>query len=348
LGEGNLGDDAVMLGFAHAAEKAGFEMTVMSGNPEETSRYYGFYTCPRMDFKQIEATLAKVDALVFPGGSIFQDTTSIRSVGYYAKLVTMAKKANKKVFLVGQGVGPLKTFLGRRMAAGAFNDADGIAVRDPGSLEALKELGVKKAARATADCAFLMPPPSDTNDDNDFSVGGMKAVGIAPRLLDRKTDVVGLFAEFCRLLYQSGSMPVLIAMDRKEDGDLALEISKKQGGRIPDLRKVMTPMQLQQRLRRMDSVIAMRLHGGILAAGVGVPPLMVAYDPKVSAFAKQLGLGGAVSMEGITAPRLLDAYLSFQKDRERNGRLLEKRLEDLRKQAEGNIELVVQGMGGRT
>jgi len=53
-------------------------------------------------------------------------------------------------------------------------------------------------------------------------------------------------------------------------------------------------------------------------------------------------------MDGITAPRLLDAYLSFQKDRDRNGRLLEKRLEDLRKQAEGNIELVVHGMGGRS
>jgi len=337
-----------MLGFAHAAERAGFEMTVMSGNQEETSRYYGFYTCPRKDFKQIEIALVKCDALVFVGGSIFQDVTSVRSVAYYSKLVSMAKKAGKKVFMVGQGVGPLKTFLGRRMAAGAFNDADGIAVRDPQSMEALKELGVKKAARATADCAFLMPPPSDNGDDNDFSVGGMKAVGIAPKLMDKKTDIIGLFAEFCRLLYQSGSMPVLIAMDRKEDGDLAMEISKKQGGRIPDLRKVMTPMQLQQRLRRMDSVISMRLHGGILAAGVGIPPLMIAYDPKVTAFAKQLGLSGAINMDGITAPRLLDAYLSFQKDRERNGRLLEKRLEDLRKQAEGNIELVVHGMGGRS
>jgi polysaccharide pyruvyl transferase CsaB len=337
-----------MLGFADGVARAGFDITVLSGSPEETNRNYGFTAYQRRDFKEIEKAIAKCDALVFPGGSIFQDVTSVKSPIYYERVVSMAKKAGKKVFLVGQGVGPLKTFFGRRAAAAAFNAADGIAVRDAASLEALKELGVKKNARATADSAFLMPSPPDTGENDDFSVGGMKVVGVAPRPLDKKTDIIGLFGEFCRLLYQSGSMPVLVTMDRQEDGDLAQEISKRQGGKIPDLRRVATPMQMQQRIRRMDSMVAMRLHAGILSAMAGVPPLMVSYDPKVAAFSKQLGIGSALSMDtGITAPRLLDAFLAFQKDRERNVKLLEKRREELRKQAEGNVELVVLGMGGR-
>jgi polysaccharide pyruvyl transferase CsaB len=348
LGAGNLGDDAVMLGFSHVAQKVGLDISVLSGNPEQTSRYYGYPVYQRMDFKQIELALSKCDALVFPGGSIFQDVTSIRSVAYYSRLVSMAKKAKKKVFLVGQGVGPLKSFLGRRMALGAFNDADGIAVRDPASMEALKELGVKKLPRATADSAFLMPMPPDSGENDDFAVGKMKVIGVAPRPMDKKTDVVGLFGDFCRLLFQSGSMPVLVTMDQNEDVELAMEISKRQGGKIPDLRLVTTPMQLHQRLRRLDSIVAMRLHAGILAATAGVPPLMVSYDPKVTAFAKQLGLAGALSMEtGITAPRMLDAFLQFQKDRDRNVKLLEKRVQDLRNQAEGNVEMVVTGMGQR-
>lgn len=348
LGCGNLGDDAVMLGFAHGAAMAGFSITVLSGHPEETNRYYGYSVVPRMEMKAVEAAIAQHDALVFPGGSVFQDVTSVRSVAYYQKLITMAKKANKKVFLVGQGVGPLKTFLGRRMAANAFSMADGIAVRDPASMDALKELGVKKSVRATADSAFLMPAPVETGSEDDFSVAGMKAVGIAPRMLDKKTDIVGIFGSFCQLLYQSGSMPVIVPMDRTEDGDLAMEISKRQGGKIPDLRRIATPMQLQQRLGRMDTVVAMRLHAGIIAAAAGVPPLMIAYDPKVTAFAKQLGISGAISMDsGLNPQRMMDAFLQFQKDRERNVRLLAKKVEDLRKQAEGNVELVVTGMGGR-
>ncbi|MGV3618053.1 MAG: polysaccharide pyruvyl transferase CsaB [Fimbriimonas sp.] len=347
LGSGNLGDDAVMLGFAHIAGLNGFDISILSGSPEETSRHYGMTAYARRDFKQIEAAIGQCDALVFPGGSIFQDVTSVRSVAYYQKVVSMAKKANKKVFLVGQGVGPLKSFLGKRMATSAFNDADGIAVRDPMSLEALRALGVKRPARVTADSAFLMPKRILDEDSASFSVGNMRTVGIAPRPLDKKHDVAGLFGDFCRLLFKSGTMPVLIEMDRNEDGELIAEISKRQGGKIPDLKKVPTPMQIQSRMARMDYVVAMRLHAGILAANVDIPPLMVSYDPKVTAFSKMLGLGPALSMDaGITAPRLLEAFLQFQKDRERNVKLLEKKREEMRKLAEGNFEVVRDGMRG--
>jgi polysaccharide pyruvyl transferase WcaK-like protein len=257
----------------------------------------------------------------------------------------MAKKAGKKVFLVGQGVGPLTSFLGKRMATSAFNDADGIAVRDPASLEALRNLGIKRPARVTADSAFLMPRRMNDEEGGGFSVGNMRTVGIAPRPLDKKTDVAGLFGDFCRLLYQSGTMPVLIEMDRNEDGELITEISKRQGGKIPDMKKVPTPMQLQARMARMDYVVAMRLHAGILAANADIPPLMVSYDPKVAAFSKLLGLGNALSMDaGITAPRLLEAFLQFQKDRDRNVKLLARKREELTKLAEGNFELVRDGL----
>lgn len=337
-----------MLGFADAAGRAGFEISVLSGSPEETHRYYGFTSYPRRDFKEVERALAKCDALVFPGGSIFQDVTSVKSVAFYQKVVHLAKKANKKVFLVGQGVGPLESFFGKRMAADAFNLADGIAVRDSASIESLKAIGVKKTARATADSAFLLPTNATIDDSQDFGVGNMKVIGIAPRPLDKKKgDVVGFFTDFCRLLYQSGSMPVLIPMDRGEDGALLQEIAKRQGSKIADLAKVTTPMEMQKRIARMDMVIAMRLHAGILAANAGVPPLMVSYDPKVTAFSKQLGLGSSLNFENLTPPRLLDAFLQFQKDRERNEKVLERKREELRKLAEGNLELVVQGLGKR-
>ncbi|MEZ0326470.1 MAG: polysaccharide pyruvyl transferase CsaB [Fimbriimonas sp.] len=338
LGSGNLGDDAMMLGFTHGLQDQ--DVTVMTGNPEETNRLYGFDVVARKDSKAVDAAIKQCDALVFPGGSIFQDVTSVFSVKYYADLVSDAKKAGKKVFLLGQGVGPLNSFFGKRMAASAFGAADAISVRDPQSMQALKDIGVQKNVRLTADSAFLLPQPHQGDDEQSFSVGNMKSIGIAPRPLDKKTDVSGLFAELCKLMYQSGTMPVLIEMDSQEDGPLIEEIHKKGGGRIPQIRKLGTPMNYQMRVRRMEALIAMRLHAGVLGATVGIPALMVSYDPKVTAFAKMMEMSPALPMEGLTATRLFDAFTSFMKDRERNGKILERKRAEMIKLAQGNLEIV--------
>ena len=328
----------MMLGFAHGLPD--YEINVLAGSPEEIHRNYGFNATPRKDNKAVEAAIKQCDALVFPGGSIFQDVTSVFSVKYYNDLVSDAKKAGKKVLILGQGVGPLTNMFGKRMAASAFNAADAISVRDPQSLQTLKDLGVKKHARVTADCAFLLPQPPQNEDEEAYNVGGMKSIGLAPRPLDKKTDVSGLFGELCRLMYQSGTMPVLVEMDREEDGPLIEEIHKKQGGRIPQIRKLQTPMQFQQRIRRVEAVVAMRLHAGILAATVGVPSLMVSYDPKVAAFAKLIGIASPLPLEGLTATRLFDAFTAFMKDKDRNAKILERKSEEMRKLAEVNIEIV--------
>jgi polysaccharide pyruvyl transferase CsaB len=341
LGCGNLGDDAMMLGLLRGIP-GDSEITVLSGNPEDTFRVYGMRSVPRKDFKAIDKAINECDALVFPGGSIFQDVTSVASVGYYNRLVTKAKKAGKKVILLGQGVGPLNRFLGKRMAASAFMAADAIAVRDPSSAAMLKTLGVNRPVRVTADPAFMLPEPPSQADQQGFQVAGMRTVGLAPRPFGKGKDIVVLFSELSRLLFNAKVMPVLIEMDKNEDGPLILEISKHQGGKVPDLRKLATPAQLQTRLSRMDSVIAMRLHAGILATTVGVPSMMVSYDPKINALSKLLDIGPVTAVEGLTPQRLFEGFMTFLKERDRNIKTLERRKEELAKLAYGNVELLVE------
>ncbi|MFI5386564.1 MAG: polysaccharide pyruvyl transferase CsaB [Fimbriimonadales bacterium] len=342
FGSGNIGDDAILLGFVQGLGDTQHELTVLSGAPEETYRLYGLRSVPRKEMSRVKEAIDRCDALVFPGGSIFQDVTSFASVAYYSKLVSMAKSKKKKVILLGQGVGPLKGFLGRRSAASAFNMADVIAVRDAQSVVTLRDIGVKVQPRVTADCAFMLPKPREVDNQQGFNVGNMKSVGISVRPHGKSKDTIRLFGELTRLLFKNNCMPVLIEMDKAADGPLILEIAKAQGGKIPDLRKIQTPMQLQQRLSRMDSIIAMRLHAGILAATVGIVPLMVSYDPKVTAFAKLLDMGAASEVEGLTAQRLYDQFIEHQRARERNEKLLGPKIEELRKLAMVNIELLEQ------
>lgn len=339
FGCGNLGDDAIMLGFVQGLTRD-YELTLLSGAPETTFRLYNIRSVPRKDFTAVKAAIEECDAMVFPGGSLFQDATSSRSVMYYAQLVKLAKKAGKKVYLVGQGVGPIKGGCAKGWTANAFNLADQIVCRDPQSASFLKSLGVKKPVQVSADCAFLLPEPN-VRDDNQFGVGNMKAIGIAPRPYGKGKECLQFFAELARLLFQNQMVPVLVELDSKFDGPLIMEISKENGGKIPDIRKLETPMQMQSRLARLDSMISMRLHGGILAATVGVPAMMLSYDPKVTAFAKSLGFDSPLTTEGLTAQRAFESFIQFQKDRERYNKILERKREEMKEAAMLNCTVVM-------
>ncbi len=344
FGAGNIGDDAVLLGFLKGLDGLGCNVTVMSGSPEDTFRNYGVRAIQRMDLGDFASAVKDCDALVFPGGSIFQDVTSVRSVAYYSKLINGAKKEGKKVVLLGQGVGPLTSFLGKRMAVGALNQCDRIAVRDAASVGTLRTLGVKVTPRVTADMAFLLPKPAALEDVRDFGVGDMRTIGIAPRAVPKTkgTDIVGLFGELCRMLFKNNLMPVLIELDRKEDGPLINEIEKTQGGKVPGIRKITTPMQLQQRLMRMESLISVRLHGGILGATVDIPAFMISYDPKVTAFAQQMDLPAALNIQGLTPTRLFESFMLFYKDRERYQKTVLRKVEECRTLAQDNISILME------
>lgn len=342
FGCGNLGDDAILLGFLKGIEGLRYDVTVLSGYPEETYRLYGTRSVPRRDNAAVSAAIQECDALVFAGGSIFQDVSSVASVNYYAGLVSKAKKAGKKVAMLGQGVGPLNNFLGKRMAAGAFNQADLIVVRDQASSQTLRSLGVKITPRIAGDLAYLLPKPTLAEDAMSFQVGNMKSIGIAPRPFGKNKETIQLFGDLCKLVFQANLMPVLVEMDRELDGPMIVEIEKTQGGKVPSIRKAQTPMQLQQRIMRMDALIAMRLHAGILAATVDVPPYMLAYDPKVTAFAASANLPSPPGMQGMTAQRIMDGFMLFYKERDKIAAQLARRREEMVKLAQQNIQFLTE------
>ena len=57
--------------------------------------------------------MATSDCVILGGGSLFQDQTSTKNVLYYTGLSLLALLMRKKVWHVGQGIGPLKNPLAR-------------------------------------------------------------------------------------------------------------------------------------------------------------------------------------------------------------------------------------------
>jgi polysaccharide pyruvyl transferase CsaB len=347
FGCGNLGDDAILAGFAQGLSGEGVDLLALAGSPERLMRNNGIRGIPRKDFKEIANAIDEVDALVFPGGSIFQDVTSVQSVAYYARLVKMAKKAGKKVIMLGQGVGPLNNVFGKKMAATAFNMADMIVVRDPASVATLKALGVRHTPKVAADMAYLLPVPEMREESQSYSAAGMKSIGISirPWGSDRNKTVIKEFGDLAKLLYQKQYMPVMIGMDANEDQPLIDEISKIHGGKVPELKNMPNPRQLQERIMRMEAVIGMRLHAGILAATVCVPAYMIAYDPKVTAFSNAMGFPTPPSMQGITAQRIFEGFQSFVQNRDRTVESLQRKREEQVRLARLNIEALKDALG---
>lgn len=339
FGSGNLGDDAILRGFVSAIPDD-YKFRVICGNPERLNRLHGYSGVGKTDLAKVREAIAECDALVFPGGSIFQDVTSVRSVAYYSSLVKDAKKASKKVIMLGQGVGPLNRWMGKRLAASAFQAADMICVRDAASVGALKELGIKGVPKVTADNAFLLPEPPRSEESSSFGVAGMKTIGVSARPFgkDKSKAVIKTFAEFVKLLSNNGYVPVMLALDEAEDAHIIQEIAKVHGGKVPELKGVSNPIQMQERISRMEAVVAMRLHAGILATTVGVPSYMVSYDPKVTAFANSLGYASPPSIQGLTADRLFNGFQTFIKDRERTATAIRAKREELAKAAQANID----------
>jgi polysaccharide pyruvyl transferase CsaB len=337
-GCGNMGDDALLIGLLTAVRDLPIRPIALAGEPEKLQRLLGVPSIDRRNFEAIGRALEDADALVFGGGGILQDATSIASIRYYTKLIHFAKKKSKRVVMLGQGVGPITSYFGKQMATNALKLVDEITVRDSGSLNVLRSLGIKRPIEVTADLAWLAEP--DETPDAVFGIGDMKAVGIAARPWGRGKAIAEAFGGFAHLLYKNQYVPVLVEMDNKMDTTILDQIAKLHGGRAPDMRNIQTPGALLSRLRRMHSVVAMRLHAGILSASVGVPPMMVAYDPKINAFTSAMDLGSAISLEGLTADTLWANFQKFEAERPRILETISRKATEQKSLALKNVDIL--------
>jgi polysaccharide pyruvyl transferase CsaB len=170
----------------------------LSGDPAFTEATYGICALPRLELRTVRRAIRESDALILGGGSLLQDATSLRSLLYYLALIRWGLRAHGRVLLVGQGVGPLRRRLGRRLTARLLQRVPFLSVRDADSARLLSSLGVS-GATVDADLTWaLAPQPAHVALD-----AGARWVGLAPRLW-ADAPVQRAFADLCRRLHAEG------------------------------------------------------------------------------------------------------------------------------------------------
>lgn len=309
-GEHNLGDDA-LLQVLLAQLPDGWRAVVTAWDQPQVRRSCAAWpeldTVNRRHLRSVLAALWRCDALVLGGGSLLQDTTSFASLLYYAALILAARARGLPVLLWGQGLGPLHRRRSRLLARLLLCVATGISWRDRDSQRWAARWGVQ--ALQGSDPVWGLP------ERPWRGAGGPILLCWRPvaRLADE--DWRALLTVLDQLAERSDRTVLWLPFHQDQDAELLPQLQQR--GLLPE--------GLQHRSHRVSAadpdaamalcqgaslVLAMRLHGLILAALAGSPCAALSYDPKVASAAAALDCP-CQPLGAPLAPTLLESWGSL-------------------------------------
>ena len=280
FGFGNLGDELLAQSAADHLSRCGIKkerIAILSGNPDASRRTLGIDAFARGYFSpSLARAISESRSLLFAGGGIFQDVSSVRSCFYYWRTVRKAVAAFCPAAAVAQSIGPLRRDLSKKMAKDALKICRYLSVRDETSLEVSRELGL--SAKITPDLVMGVPVPRLARREN-----GTVLVNVRP--IRKNAGSAAPILKAARACALEG-MPLRgIAMAEEDKNELEMFVLS---GELPPC-EIVLAKTLDDFIDASEdafAAIGMRLHFWILSKLRGLALSMMPYDPKVLDFAK--------------------------------------------------------------
>jgi len=273
FGAGNFGDEWTLASFLKGCEQVGLspkQFFALTRDPERTSAEHGVTPVPR-NWRPIVSAMRKSHLVIGCGGSLLQDVTSFRSLLFYCLLVWVAKRMGKRVALLGQGLGPLKRPLSRKLTKRALNACDLVTFREEASFEFAKQLGVSlENCFVTADLTFAWGelPRREVEAEIGVNIRPVKERWNERALVDAlKTSL------------RRGERILLLPLQPQSDESALKTLSTSLPSRWWRYENWRDGLE---GIGSVGLLIAMRLHALIAASLSGVPFLGLNYDPKVA------------------------------------------------------------------
>jgi len=285
-GIGNIGDEALREFFL--SEFQDVQWTVVSG----LSAQQAGNVVPRLPLGlrslfapwwRTIAAIARADAVVFGGGSLFTDIESVWACVLWSAYVFVAKLLRKPYFLAFQGAGPWKTWLGFWLSCWAYRGASFISVRDEESLQRVGDFKPRFEPILTFDPAFtrFSKARKQSKPKNNLII------------IPRANATEEFYRAVCSTLQDySGSVTVLLLEPEREG------VAIKRLQRLAEHCRVVSIRTVDELLAEMASgsfVLTQRYHGALAAVAldVSVDIIPQAKGDKMDA------LRTAVSEEGV-------------------------------------------------
>ncbi len=288
-GFGNLGDEAILTALIGALRErfAQAEIVVLSATPSETARRYGVRAIDRWNPFNIQRELQDATAFLSGGGGLIQDQTSRRSACYYLALMAMARR-RCPVLVVGQGIGPLRSYLLRSWARRLLQGVEFALVRDELSLRLLRAWGVpEERLLLGGDLALLLWPQGKTLREAPPVARPSVAVCLKGGVSDGIKE--SIVRQLDGLSEKKSVKIVFMALHPSEDLRDIEEIAARL--RRPALVLNPTGATMPAAIEcfsQTQAVIGMRLHALIFALLAARPFLALGNGPKIEGFLKQI------------------------------------------------------------
>jgi polysaccharide pyruvyl transferase CsaB len=287
-GEHNLGDDA-LLDVLLRQLPAQAEPIATARDQRLVARRFGVACVDRGSLPEVMAALAGSTALILGGGSLLQDSTSFRSLLYYAALILLARGLGKPVLLWAQGLGPLRRRRSRLLVRALLAQTTACSWRDPSSAALARSLGWRPRpwqSGVGSDPVWTVPPLPWHGQGGPLLLCFRPTAQLQGQAWRPWLDCIDRLAperEVIWVPFHAGQDRGLL--DQLRQQNLVPEgLSRRSRELLPQ-----TPTEAMDLFAGSGLVLAMRLHGLILAAVSGAPVAALSYDPKVQAAASALG-----------------------------------------------------------
>ena len=296
-GFANAGDEAMLTAIIESLRQVekNVELTVLSGNPEDTAAKHQVCSVYRFNPLGIIRAMKDSELIISGGGSLLQDVTSKRSLLYYIR----AKWARKLTSLV-------------------CNEADLITVRDSESAAELIEMGVKpEKITVTADSVLSLNPVTKECGQYLLQEAGVDltkpVIGISVRPWSGDSQCFQVLAEAASKLQQSyGAQLILLPLQYSVDVKACEKLRKALVCQkdIFLLNEKYNTEEFLSIIGNFDLLIGMRLHALVFAAVMQTPLLAISYDPKVDSFVNAIGEKPIGTVEKIDRDTIVQAAVA--------------------------------------
>ena len=285
FGQGNPGDEALLAAFGRALRD--HSPVAASSDPAGTAAAHAIAAVGRDDLSRVARTIARADAVVVAGGTIFKalhpscGRAPLSLLRRTAALAGVSKAMRKPLALVGVGAAPLHGQTALMLTRAIVRAADLLVLRDEESAAHLADVGAPTPFRVGADAAWTLVPDPPAGAHEGPVVVALSHLAGGRELADRLA---------------AGLEPVLdagipVRLDPwQPDGDAALAaaVVARLGDRVQLAPPPADLLAARSGMLGARLVLAQRFHGLVAAASAGVPTLAVAHEPKLAGLARRL------------------------------------------------------------
>ena len=285
FGQGNPGDEALLAAFTRALRD--HRPLAASTDPAATAAEHGIAAIGRDDLRRVAREVARADAVVVAGGTVFKalhpacGRAPLSLLRRTAAVAGVSKALRKPLALVGVGAAPLHGPAARALARVIVRAADLLVLRDEESANHLAELGATTPFRVGADSAWTLVPDPPAAAPTGPVVVALSHLAGGRELAD------GLAAGLAPVL--DAEIPVRLD-PWQPDGDAALAaaVVARLGDRVQLAPPPADLLAAREGMLGARLVLAQRFHALVAAASAGVPALAVAHEPKLVGLARRL------------------------------------------------------------